>query len=92
MRRLPSSYNEHNVSDEEIDEVFYGLVQPNVEILLRTRDHGERVLYVGFTTKRIPLVEVGIEDQDGELVVFHAREATGSSVKAYEERTGHGRP
>lgn len=51
MRRLPSSYNEHNISDKEIDEV-----------------------------------EVGVEDQNGALVVFHAREATESSTKAYEEQ------
>jgi len=87
MRRLPSSYNEHNISDTEIDEVFYGLLQPNVEIPLQPRDHGERVLYVGFTSARVCLVEVGVEDQNGELVVFHAREATGPSIEAYEEQT-----
>ncbi len=85
MRRLPSSYNEHNISDTEIDEVFYELLQPNVEIPLQPRDHGERVLYVGFSSARASLVEVCVEDQNEELVVFHAREATGASIKAYEE-------
>lgn len=90
MRRLPSSYNDHNISDAEIDEVFYGLLQPNAEISLKPRDYGERILYVGFTSTRTPLVEVGVEDRDGELVVFHAREATAASIQAYEEQ--HGRP
>ena len=87
MRRLPSSYNEHNISDREIDEVFYGLLQPNIEIPLQSKDHSERVLFVGFTSVGVCLVEVGVEDQDGELVVFHAREATGASIRAYEEET-----
>jgi len=84
MRRLPSSYNSHDVSDVEIDEVFSEALQSCVEIPLRPRDHGERVLYVGFTSERVSLVEVGIEDQYGELVVFHAREATAASVRAYK--------
>lgn len=92
MRRLLSSYNEHPISDKEIDEVFYGTLQQNVEIPLMQRDHGERVLYVGFTSTRIALVEIGIEDQDGELVIFHAREATAASIQAYKEQTQHGRP
>lgn len=86
-RRLPSSYNEDKISDKEIDEVFYGLLEQNVEIPLLPRDHGERVLYVGFTSARTPLVEVGVEDQNGELVVFHAREATAASIHAYKDQT-----
>ena len=85
MRRLPSSYNKHNISDAEIDDVFYGVLQPSVEIPLQPRDHGERVLCVGFTSERICLVEIGLEEQNGELVVFHAREATAASVQAFEK-------
>ncbi len=40
MRRLKDSYNDDNISDEEIDEVFYGLVAENAEIRLEPRDHG----------------------------------------------------
>lgn len=86
MRRLPSSYNEDKISDNEIDEVFYGLLEQNVEIPLLPRAHGERVLYVGFTSARTALVEVGVEDQ-GELVVFHARVATAASCQTYEDQT-----
>lgn len=85
MRRLPSSYNQHNVSDIEVDDVLYGSNQPSVEIPLQPRDCGERVLYVGFTSARIGLVEIGVEDQNGELVVFHAREATKASIQAFEK-------
>ena len=85
MRRLPSSYNDHNISDEEIDEVFYGLLQPSIEISLQPRYYGERVLYVGMTGARVSLVEIGVEDQNGELVVFHAREATATSIRLYEQ-------
>lgn len=87
MRRLASSYNEHNITDAEIDEVFYGLLQETLEIPLQKRDFGERVLYVGFSSVRPCLVEVGVEDQNGDLVVFHAREATSASAKAYEDQT-----
>lgn len=90
MRRLPSSHNKDNVTDEEIDEVYDGTLCQSVELPLRSRNHGERVLYVGMTSTRTALVEIGIEDQDGELVVFHAREATGRSIKEYEAQT-HGR-
>jgi hypothetical protein len=85
MRRLPSSYNKHQISDAEIDDVIYGTIQPSVEIPLRPRDHGERVLYVGFSTARVGLVEIGVEEQDGELVVFHAREATKVAIQAFKE-------
>ena len=87
MRRLPSSYNDHKISDEEIEEVFFGLLLPNIQIPLLTREYGERVLVIGVTSFRLPLVEIGIEDRNSELVVFHAREATQKSVKAYEEQT-----
>ena len=92
MRRLPSSYNKDKISDAEIDEVFYGLVEESVEVPLISRNFGERVLYVGFTSARYVLVEVGVEDQNGELVVFHAREATAASIQAYENETKQGRP
>jgi S-adenosylmethionine:tRNA-ribosyltransferase-isomerase (queuine synthetase) len=85
MRRLPSSYNKHNISDAEIDEVFSEVLQVCVEIPLRPRQYGERVLYVGFTSVRMCLVEIGVEDQSGELVIFHAREATAASIQAYEK-------
>lgn len=87
MRRLPSSYNKHDISDEEIDEVYDGTLGENIEIPLISRNHGERVLYVGISSQRMSLVEIGIEDQNGELVVFHAREATGKSIEEYEART-----
>jgi hypothetical protein len=83
MRRLPSSYNQHNISDSEIDEVFNGILQACVEVPLLPRNHGERLLYIGFTSERVCLVEIGVEEQHGELVVFHAREATQASVQAY---------
>jgi len=85
MRRLPSSYNKHNISDIEVDDVFGEVLQSCVEIPLRPRDHGERVLYVGFTSERVCLVEIGVEDQFGELVIFHAREATAASIQAYKK-------
>ena len=85
MRRLPSSFNAHNISDIEIDEVFSEWLHPNVEIPLQPRDHGERILYVGINSSRMALVEIGVEDQGGELVIFHAREATKNSIKTYEE-------
>jgi len=47
MRRLSSSYNEDNISDEEIDEVYDGTLHSNAEIPLECRNHGERVLYNG---------------------------------------------
>jgi hypothetical protein len=69
MRRLASSFNEHNISDAEIDEVLTGLIDSPTEIALRPRDYGERVLYIGLTSKRMALVEVGVEDREGELVL-----------------------
>lgn len=86
MRRLPSSYNKHKISDFEIAEVFSGLLQSCVEIPLLPRNHGERVLYIGFTSARTNLVEIeiGVEDQDGEPVIFHVREATAASIQVYE--------
>ena len=84
MRRFPSSYNEHDISDDEIDEVYYGFIAQNVERVLAPRDHGERVLFIGMTSKRDVLVEIGVENQDGELVVFHAREATPGNRSWYE--------
>jgi len=90
MRRLESSFNEDNVTDAEIEEVYFGSVAQNAEVCLKPRDHGERVMIVGFTSTRLHLVEIGIEDQDDELVVFHARKATKEFIKKYEEQT-HGR-
>jgi hypothetical protein len=90
MRRLQSSYNEDHVSDQEVDEVFCGTIQASVEVPLASRTYGERILYVGFTSKRAVLVEIGVEDQEGELVVFHTREATQQSAQAYEEGTANG--
>ncbi len=87
MRRLPSSYNENKISDEEIDQVYDGTLHSNAEIPLESRNHGERVLYVGMTSRRKALVEIGIEERNGELVVFHAREATGKSIAEYEKQT-----
>lgn len=87
MRRLPSSLNDHNISDQEIDEIFYGTVQPNVLIPLVSRNYGDRVLIVGVSSKRVPLIEIGIEDRNDELVIFHAREATQKSIKTCEEQT-----
>jgi hypothetical protein len=84
MRRLPSSYNKHKISDPEIDDVFNGVLQSCVEIPLLPRNHGERLLYVGFTSARMCPVEIGVEEQNGELVIFHAREATRASIQAYE--------
>jgi hypothetical protein len=87
MRRLSSSFNKDNITNEEVDEVYDGTLCPNMEIPLESRDHGERVLYVGITSYRETLVEIGIEEQYGELVVFHAREATNKSIKEYEKQT-----
>jgi hypothetical protein len=50
MRRLPSSYNNHNITDDEIDEVIGCVLELSVEISLMPRDHGERVLIVGFSS------------------------------------------
>jgi len=87
MRRLPSSYNEHKISDAEICEVFLGVLLPSAQIPLAPRNYGERILYVGFTTERVCLVEIGVEDQNGELLVFHAREASIASRQMYREET-----
>jgi hypothetical protein len=92
MRRLPSSINQDKILDSEIDEVFCGSIVPSVEIPLEPRNRGERVMYVGISSRRVPLIEIGIEECDGELVVFHAREATGESVKTYKKERGTWQP
>lgn len=86
LRRLPSSFNEDDILDSEIDEVL----DTGIEVALEPRDHGERVMIVGFSSTRTPLIEIGIEDQNDELVVFHAREATPAFKKEFEGNT-HGR-
>jgi hypothetical protein len=86
MRRLSSSYNNHNISDSEIDEVVYGHIHSSMEVPLERRDHGERILYIGITSERVALVEIGLEIQGDELIVFHAREAIAASMRLYEEK------
>jgi hypothetical protein len=81
LAELNRKAQEHLFGEQEI------ILVEQAAKLAQQRDHGERVMIVGMTSSRIPLVEIGIEDQDGELVVFHAREATKVSIKAYEEQT-----
>lgn len=87
--RLPSSYNEDDIKDEEIDDIEAEILRPTLEVRLEPREHGDRWMLVGVSSQRTPLIEVGYEDQGGEdAMIFHAREATKKFVKRYEERYG----
>jgi hypothetical protein len=88
-RRLPSSYNEDNITDEEITEIEGELLMPNLEVGLKPRDHGERWMLLGYSSQRVKLIEIGFEDQlEPDPRIFHAREATGHFRGLYEAKYG----